>query len=106
MQLALGTFLIVLGVGWICAVLFSAAPAKIPPTNDDVRQAYEAFLNAAGAAADLSSLGAVGTAILNGLLLALLDILFVVVRYGGITLSVVGGYAVFEAISSLRPGRP
>jgi hypothetical protein len=104
-QLAFGLFLIVLGLVWFTVILYLLAPDQVQPTRDDVRAAYEAFMNAASGS-NLWSFNAVGTIVMKGIVLALLDILFVVARYGGLTFLTLGGFAVFEAISDLRTDRP
>lgn len=97
-----GAFLILLSVIWILAILYVVAPDQIQPTREDVRAAYEAFLNSTGSLTNEWSLNTVGAVIVKGALLLLLDILFVVARYGGLTLLFLGVYAVFEAVSNPR----
>jgi hypothetical protein len=97
-----GAFLILFSIIWILAILYVVAPDQIQPTHEDVRAAYEAFLSSTGSLADKWSLNTVGAVIVKGAALLLLDILFVVARYGGLTLLFLGGYAVFEAVSNPR----
>jgi hypothetical protein len=104
-QLGLGAFLVILGFIWLSVILYVIAPDQILPTRDDVRAAYDAFIDAANAPPGLWSLSVAGSLIAKGSILVVLDILFVVARYGGLTLLFLGGFAVFDAISNLRRAR-
>lgn len=101
-RLGLGAILLILGFIWISVILFVLSPGQIQPTREDVQAASEAFMTSAGVPANLWSLSTVGEVIVKGAALLFLDIVFVVARYGGFTLLILGGYAVFEAISSLQ----
>jgi hypothetical protein len=101
-ELGFGAFLLILSTIWLSLVLYVLAPDQIQPTSNDVQGAYDTFMSAAGSLANEWSLNAAGAAVLKGLALLAVDILFVVARYGGLTLLFLGGFAVFEALSKLR----
>ncbi len=104
-QLGFGALLIILGIIWLSAILYVLAPDQIQPTHEDVRAAFEAFLSASALPVNEWSLTTAGAVIVKGAVLLVLDLLFVVVRYGGLTLLFLGAFAVFEAISNLRRAR-
>lgn len=101
-ELGFGALLIILSMIWLSAIFLVLPPDQIQPRGDDVQAAYEAFTTAAGNLANERSLNTAGVAILRGGALLAVDILFVVARYGGLTLLFLGGFAVFEALSKLR----
>jgi hypothetical protein len=101
-ELGFGVVLIILSTIWLSVILYVLAPNQIQPTSDDVQAAYDAFTTAAGNLANERSLNTAGAAILRGLALLAVDILFVVARYGGLTLLFLGGFAIFEALSKPR----
>jgi hypothetical protein len=101
-ELGFGALLIILSTIWLSVILYVLAPDQIQPRGEDVQAAYEAFTAAAGNLANERSFSAAGAAILSGLALLAVDILFVVARYGGLTLLFLGGFAVFEALSKPR----
>jgi ABC-type transport system involved in cytochrome c biogenesis permease subunit len=101
-ELGFGAFLIILSTIWLSVILYVLSPNQIQPTSDDLQAAYDAFTAAAGNLANEQSLNTAGAAILSGLALLAVNILFVVARYGGLTLLFLGGFAVFEALSKPR----
>lgn len=104
-QLGFGVFLIILSIIWLSLILVVMTPDHILPTREHIRTAYEAFMDAASVSANQWSLNTIGALIGRGFSLVVLDILFIVARYGGLTLLFLGGVAVFEAISTLRSAR-
>ncbi len=101
-QVGVGAFLIVIGFIWFLSLVYLVKPDQILPTGEQVRDAYEGFVEIGSVPASSWTLDTVGLLIGKLFVLVFLDILFVVARYGGITLFFLGGFAVFDAISNLR----
>ncbi len=103
-QLGFAAMLIAIGALWFSYVLYGGKPDQILPTSGDVQAAY-------GAVSELVksspwSLETVAALALKVIVLLVIDILFVVARYGGVTLCFLGAFAIFDAISSApREGR-
>jgi len=104
-QLGLGAVLIILSIAWFSVILYVLTPDRIQPTGEDVRAAYEAFLDAAGVPANEWSLSIAGAVLLKGAILIILDVAFVIARYGGLTLLFLGAFSIFEALSALPKAR-
>ncbi len=104
-QLGFGTILVLTSMIWLWVVLYAVSPDQILPTHENVRLAYTAFVDAASIPLNLWTLNTLGALIQRLVVLVFLDILFVVARYGGITLLFLGGFAFFDAISNLRKAR-
>ena len=105
MQLGLGTVLTIVGAIWVFVILYLLKPDQILPTNEAVREAYDGVSNITSIPYNLWTLRTAGEFIANLVFLVVLDILFVVARYGGLTLLFLGGFAIFEAISNIRKAR-
>lgn len=101
-QLRLGTILTFGGMVWIFAILFMLRPDQILPTRDMLNEAHDGVRAIAAMPFDLWAFRTAADLIWNSAVLMIVNILFVVARYGGLTLVFLGGFAVFEAISSLR----
>jgi hypothetical protein len=104
-QLGVGTILTIAGTVWILAIIFVLKPDQIVPTKETVSNAYDGVHAIASIPFDIWTLRTAGELIGDFAVLVLLNILFVVARYGGLTLLFLGGFALFEALSSLRKAR-
>lgn len=104
-QLGFGAFLIILSMIWLFVILGVLTPDQILPTRDQIQSAREALLDVASIPGNQWSLNTLAALIGRGIALIVLNILFVVARYGGLTLLFLGGVAVFEAISTMRRAR-
>jgi len=104
-QLGVGAILTIAGMVWIFVIIFVLKPDQIVPTKETLSGAYEGMRAIAGIPFDLWTLRTAGELAGSSLVLLLLNILFVVARYGGLTLLFLGGFALFEAVSGLRKAR-
>ena len=104
-QLGIGTLLIIVSIIWFSVILYFVTPDQILPTNENVRSAYDALGDIASIPYSFWTLKTIGLLIEKFIVWIFLDILFVIARYGGLTLLFLGGFAVFEAISNLRKAR-
>lgn len=102
-QLGFGVILIAIGVLWFSFVLYGGRQDQIMPTNEDVQTAYSAVI--ALAQSSQWSLETIMSMVFKVIVLIVIDILFVVVRYGGVTLCFLGGFAIFDAISKAPKAR-
>ena len=101
-QLRLGTILTFVGMAWIFAILFLLRPDQIIPTREMLNDAHDGVRALAGIPFDLWTFKTAANLLWNSAVLMIVNVLFVVARYGGLTLTFLGGFAIFEAISSLR----
>lgn len=101
-QLRLGTIFIFIGMAWIFAILFILKPDQILPTGAMVNGAHDEVRAIAGIPFENWTWKTAAELVWSSAVLIFLDILFVVVRYGGLTLSFLGAFAVFEALSRLK----
>ncbi len=101
-KFGVGAALIVAGLLWIFVILFLVTPDQIVPTKEDVRIAYEGFLETANAPLSLWTLNTGILVLAQASVLIFLDVLFVFTRYGGVPLLFLGGYLIMDGISSLR----
>ncbi len=104
-QLGVGAILTIAGMVWIFVILFILKPDQIVPTKDALGDAYDGMRALAGIPFDHWTLRTAGELAGSFVVLLLMNILFVVVRYGGLTLLFLGGFALFEAISEVRKAR-
>ena len=104
-QLGAGALLIAAGVVWFALVLYGGRSDLITPTNEDVQAAYAALSTVANNAHGSWSIETVATLAYKFIVLLAVDILFVVVRYGGLTLCFLGAFAIFDAISNAPRAR-
>jgi hypothetical protein len=104
-QLGVGAVLMILSVIWLSVVFYVMTPDRIQPTGEDVRTAYGAFLDAADVPASQWTLSIVSDLFLKGAILIIVDLAFVIARYGGLTLLFLGAFAIFEALSNTRKAR-
>ena len=104
-HLGLGTILTIVGMVWIFAILFVLGPDQILPTKETLNEAQDGVRAIASIPFDIWTLRTAGEMIGSFVVLVLLNILFVVARYGGLTLVFLGAFAIFEAISSLGRAR-
>ncbi len=104
-RLGLGAVLTIIGGIWVFAIIFLLKPDQIIPTNEAVREAYDGVSNITSIPYSLWTLRTAGEYIGSLVILLVLDVLFVVARYGGLTLLFLGGFAIFEALSNLRKAR-
>ncbi len=104
-RLGLGAVLTIIGGIWVFAILFLLKPDQIIPTSEAVREAYDGVSNITSIPFNLWTLRTAGEYFGSLVILLVLDLLFVVARYGGVTLLFLGGFAIFEALSNLRKAR-
>jgi len=104
-QVGVGAILTVVGMVWMFVVVFILKPDQIVPTSDGLSDAYDGMRALASIPFDHWTLRTIGELAGSFVVLLLLNLLFVVVRYGGLTLLFLGGFALFEAISGLRKAR-
>ncbi len=104
-QLGLGTILTIVGMVWIFAIVFVLRPDQILPTKETLNEAHEGVRAIASIPFDTWTLRTAGELIGSSAVLVLLNILFVIARYGGLTLIFLGAFAIFEAVSSLGRAR-
>lgn len=105
MQLGIGAILTIIGAVWFFVVAFLLKGDQILPTNELVRAAYDWVHEIGSIPTNQWTLRTAGELISSVALLLVLDILFVIVRYGGLTLLTLGGFAIFEGLSNLRKAR-
>ena len=104
-QLGIGAILTIIGMVWMFLIVFILKPDQIVPTKDALSDAYDGMRAIAGIPFDHWTLRTIGELGGSFVVLLLMNILFVGVRYGGLTLLFLGGFALFEAISGLRKAR-
>ena len=104
-QLGIGAILTIIGMVWMFLIVFILKPDQIVPTKDALSDAYDGMRAIAGIPFDLWTLRTIGEMAGSFVVLLFLNVLFVVVRYGGLTLLFLGGFALFEAISGLTKAR-
>ncbi len=104
-HLGLGTILTIAGMVWIFVIIFLLKPDQIVPTKEMLDSAHEGVREIASIPFDMWTWRTAGQLIGDSAVLMLLNLLFVVVRYGGLTLLFLGGFAIFEAVSHLRKAR-
>ena len=90
---------------WMFAIIFILKADQIVPTQDALSDAYDGMRAIADIPFDQWGLRTIGELAGSFVVLLLMNILFVVVRYGGLTLLFLGGFALFEAISGPRKAR-
>ena len=101
-QLGVGTILTFAGMVWIFVILFFLRPDQIFPTRDMLNDAHDGVRAIAAIPFDLWTFRTAADLLWNSAVLMIVNVLFVAARYGGLTLVFLGGFAVFDAISSLR----
>jgi len=104
-QIAVGTILTIVGMVWMFLIVFVLRADQILPTKETVSAAHEGMRAIAGIPFDAWTLRTAGELAGSFLVVLLLNILFVVARYGGLTMLFLGAFAIFEAVSSLRKAR-
>ena len=98
-QLGTGTILMLVGVIWFCVILYGIRPDQILPTNENVHAALDALKSQWGISFKQWDINAVRLLVSKSIVLFVTDILFVITRYGGLTLFFLGGFTIFDAIS-------
>ncbi len=98
-QLATGTVLMLVGIIWFCVILYGIRPDQILPTNADVHTALDALKAQLAIPFKQWDADNVRLVVTKSIVLFVNDILFVITRYGGLTLFFIGGFAIFDAIS-------
>ena len=105
-QLGTGTVLMLVGVIWCCVILYGLRPEQIAPTNENVHTALEAFKSQLSMPFKQWSFDDMRLVVTKSIVLFVTDLLFVISRYGGLTLLFFGAFAIFDAISKApRAGR-
>ena len=97
-QIGVGTVLTLVGIVWMFLILFILRADQILPTRDTVSEAYEGMRTIATIPFDVWTLRTAGELAGSFLVVLLLNILFVVARYGGLTLLFLGAFAIFDAV--------
>ena len=103
-QLGTGTILMLLGAFWFCVILFGMRPDHILPTNENVHSALDA-LKVQLIPFQQWSFDTARTIVAKSIVLFVTDVLFVITRYGGLTLFFIGGFTIFHAISTAPRAR-
>ena len=101
----LEAILTIIGMVWMFAIVFILKPDQIVPTRDALSDAYDGMRAIAGIPFDQWGLRTILELAGSFVVLLLMNILYVVVRYGGLSLLFLGGFVLFEAISGLRKAR-
>lgn len=105
-QLGTGTILTLVGVIWFCVILYGIRPDQILPTNANVHTALDALKAQLSIPFDQWSFDNERLVIGKSISLFVTDVLFVITRYGGLTMLFLGGFTIFDAISKApRDGR-
>ncbi len=104
-QLGIGAILTIAGMVWIVAIVFILKPDQIVPTREALSEGYDGMRAIADIPSDIWTLRTSGELVGSFLVLLLMNMLFVVVRYGGLTLLFLGAFAIFDALSSPRKAR-
>jgi hypothetical protein len=98
-QLGTGTILMLLGVIWFCVILYGMRPDQILPTNENVHTAVDALKAQLSIPFKQWDMDATRLVVTKFIVLLVTDIIFVITRYGGLTLFFLGGFTIFDAIS-------
>jgi hypothetical protein len=98
-QLGFGTIVMLLGVIWFFVILYGLQPDQILPTNEDVQAALGDFKTQLMTLSGQWNFDNVVSIFSKFAVLFVTDILFVIIRYGGLTLFFLGGFMIFEAVS-------
>lgn len=89
----------IVGVIWFCVILYGLRPDQILPTNENVQTALDALKAQLSISFGQWDIETVRLAVTKFIVLFVTDVLFVVTRYGGLTLFFLGGFTIFDAIS-------
>lgn len=98
-QLGRGTILMLIGVIWFCVILYGIRPDQILPTNENVHTALDALKAHLSIPFKQWDIDTVRVVVTKSIVLFVTDVLFVITRYGGLTLFFLGGFTIFDAIS-------
>ncbi len=104
-QLGIGAILTIIGVIWMFAFFFILKPDQLIPTKEALSDGYDGMRAIASIPFDQWGLRTAGELAGSFIVLLLMNILFVVVRIGWLTLLFLGSFAIFDAVSGLKKVR-
>ena len=87
------------GVIWFSVILYGIRPDQILPTNENVHTALDALKAQLGLPFKQWDIDAVRLVVTKSIVLFAANVLFIITRYGGLTLFFLGGITIFDAIS-------
>jgi hypothetical protein len=87
------------GFIWFSVILYGMRPDHILPTNENVRTALDTLKAQLSIPFKQWDIDTVRLVVSKSTVLFVTDILFVITRYGRLTLFFVGGFTIFDAIS-------
>lgn len=95
-----------MGIIWFSVILYGIRPDQIVPTNENVNAALDALTSQLSIPFKQWDIDTVRLVVSKSIVLFVTDILFVITRYGGLTLFFLGGFTIFDAVSKApRAGR-